>query len=90
MNVDAFRIHHNDNLCIPHPSSSKTFHRDIKRIVTAMREMGFDIANDDYEARAQIRIRHKFLQLVRNRSNLVVPSRRLEVASDPDDNRFLE
>ena len=26
----------------------------------------------------------------RNRSNLVVPSRRLEVSSDPDDNRFLE
>ena len=27
---------------------------------------------------------------LRNRGNLVVPSRRLEVSSDPDDNRFLE
>jgi uncharacterized protein len=35
-------------------------------------------------------LRRQFLQLIRNRSNLVVPSRRLEVSSDPDDNRFLE
>jgi putative PIN family toxin of toxin-antitoxin system len=35
-------------------------------------------------------LRRQLLQLIRNRSNLVVPSRRLEVASDPDDNRFLE
>jgi putative PIN family toxin of toxin-antitoxin system len=35
-------------------------------------------------------LRRQLLQLVRNRSNLVVPSRRLEVSSDPDDNRFLE
>lgn len=35
-------------------------------------------------------LRHQLMQLIRNRSNLVVPSRRLEVASDPDDNRFLE
>jgi len=35
-------------------------------------------------------LRRQFLQLIRNRGNLVVPSRRLEVSSDPDDNRFLE
>jgi len=35
-------------------------------------------------------LRRQLLQLVRNRSNLVVPSRRLDVSSDPDDNRFLE
>ena len=35
-------------------------------------------------------LRRQLLQLIRNRSNLVVPSRRLEVSSDPDDNRFLE
>jgi putative PIN family toxin of toxin-antitoxin system len=35
-------------------------------------------------------LRRQLLQLIRNRSNLIVPSRRLEVSSDPDDNRFLE
>jgi putative PIN family toxin of toxin-antitoxin system len=35
-------------------------------------------------------LRRQLLQLIRNRSNLVVPSRRVEVSSDPDDNRFLE
>jgi predicted nucleic acid-binding protein len=35
-------------------------------------------------------LRHQLLQLIKNRSNLVVPSRRLEVSADPDDNRFLE
>lgn len=35
-------------------------------------------------------LRRQLLQLIRNRSNLVVPSRGLEVAGDPDDNRFLE
>lgn len=35
-------------------------------------------------------LRRQLLQLIKNRSNLVVPSRRLEVSSDPDDNRFLE
>jgi uncharacterized protein len=35
-------------------------------------------------------LRRQLLQFIRNRSNLVVPSRRLEVSSDPDDNRFLE
>jgi uncharacterized protein len=35
-------------------------------------------------------IRQQLLQLVRNHSNIVTPSRRLEVAGDPDDNMFLE
>ena len=35
-------------------------------------------------------LRLQLLQFIRNRSSLVVPSRRLEVAGDPDDNRFLE
>jgi putative PIN family toxin of toxin-antitoxin system len=35
-------------------------------------------------------LRQQLLQLIKNRGNLVVPSRRLEVSSDPDDNRFLE
>ncbi len=35
-------------------------------------------------------LRRQLLQLIKNRGNLVVPSRRLEVSSDPDDNRFVE
>jgi uncharacterized protein len=35
-------------------------------------------------------LRRQLLQLIRNRGNLVVPSRRFEVSDDPDDNRFLE
>jgi uncharacterized protein len=35
-------------------------------------------------------LRRQLLQLIRNRGNLVVPSRRLEVSDDPDDDRFLE
>ena len=35
-------------------------------------------------------IRQQLLQLVRNHSYIVRPSRRLEVAGDPDDNMFLE
>jgi putative PIN family toxin of toxin-antitoxin system len=35
-------------------------------------------------------LRRQLLQLIRDRSDLVVPSRRVEVSSDPDDNRFLE
>ena len=52
---------------------------------------------DEYEAvlsRPELKIRkglrRQLIQLIRNRSNLVVPSRRLEVSGDPDDNRFLE
>ena len=35
-------------------------------------------------------IRSQFLQLVRNRAHVVVPSRRIEITSDPDDNIFIE
>jgi putative PIN family toxin of toxin-antitoxin system len=35
-------------------------------------------------------VRLQLLQLIKNSSDRVVPSRRLEVASDPDDNVFLE
>jgi putative PIN family toxin of toxin-antitoxin system len=34
--------------------------------------------------------RQQLLQLIRNNSHIVTPSRRFEVASDPDDNVFLE
>lgn len=34
--------------------------------------------------------RLQLLQLIRNSSHLVVPTRRLEVTTDPDDNMFLE
>ncbi|MGD0965979.1 MAG: putative toxin-antitoxin system toxin component, PIN family [Candidatus Acidiferrales bacterium] len=52
---------------------------------------------DEYEdvlARPELKIRKglrlRLLQLVHNRSRLVVPSRPIETAGDPDDNRFLE
>jgi putative PIN family toxin of toxin-antitoxin system len=35
-------------------------------------------------------VRLQLLQLIKNSSHIVVPSHRLEVASDPDDNVFLE
>jgi len=35
-------------------------------------------------------IRQQLLQLVKNHSHIVTPSRRLEVCTDPDDNVFLE
>jgi len=35
-------------------------------------------------------LRLQLLQLLKNRSHLVLPSRSLEVAADPDDNIFLE
>lgn len=35
-------------------------------------------------------IRLQLLQLIKNHSHIVAPSCRLEVASDPDDNMFLE
>jgi putative PIN family toxin of toxin-antitoxin system len=45
-------------------------------------------------ARPELRIRkgprQQLLQLIKNRSHLVAPTRRLEVATDPDDNIFLE
>jgi len=42
------------------------------------------------ELRIRKGIRLQFLQLIKNSGHLVVPSRRLEVAKDPDDNIFLE
>ena len=45
-------------------------------------------------ARPQLKMRKgvrlELLHLIKNSSHIVVPSRRLEVASDPDDNVFLE
>jgi uncharacterized protein len=35
-------------------------------------------------------VRQQLLQLIKNHSHIVTPSRRLEVSSDPDDNMFLE
>jgi uncharacterized protein len=35
-------------------------------------------------------LRQQLLQLVKNHSHIVTPSRRLEVTSDPDDNIFVE
>jgi putative PIN family toxin of toxin-antitoxin system len=48
----------------------------------------------DVLARPELRIRKglrlQLLQLIRNRSHLIVPSRRLDVTKDPDDNIFVE
>jgi putative PIN family toxin of toxin-antitoxin system len=48
----------------------------------------------DVLARPELRIRRglrlQLLQLLKNRSYPVVPARKVEVASDPDDNIFLE
>jgi putative PIN family toxin of toxin-antitoxin system len=45
-------------------------------------------------ARPELRIRKglrlQLLQLIKKRSHIVVPTRRLEAASDPEDNIFLE
>lgn len=35
-------------------------------------------------------LRQQLLQLIRNHSYLVTPSRRIQAAKDPDDNKFLE
>lgn len=35
-------------------------------------------------------LRQQFLQLIKNQAQLVKPARTLEVAKDPDDNKFLE
>lgn len=49
---------------------------------------------DDVLARPELKIRkglrRQFLQLIRHRSYLVKPKLRLEVAGDPEDNKFLE
>lgn len=48
----------------------------------------------DVLARAELKIRkgarRQLLQLIRSRSYTVNPSTRIEVAGDPDDNKFLE
>jgi uncharacterized protein len=48
----------------------------------------------DVLSRAELHIRKglrlQLLQLIRNHSHIVAPSRRLDVASGPDDNIFLE
>lgn len=35
-------------------------------------------------------LRLQLLQLIKNRSQMIIPSRRLDVTSDPDDNIFIE
>ncbi len=35
-------------------------------------------------------LRSRLLQLIRNRAHLVIPSRRIEITSDSDDNIFIE
>ena len=49
---------------------------------------------DTVLARPALRIRkglrQQLLQLIKNHSHIVTPTRRLEVTSDPDDNIFLE
>ena len=35
-------------------------------------------------------LRQQLLQLIKNRSYSVIPARRIEITSDPDDNMFLE
>lgn len=42
------------------------------------------------ELRIRRGLRHQLLQLIKNRSYLVTPARRLEITRDPDDNIFLE
>jgi putative PIN family toxin of toxin-antitoxin system len=42
------------------------------------------------ELRIRKGLRSQLLQLIRNRSHLVAPVRRLEITPDPDDNLFLE
>jgi uncharacterized protein len=45
-------------------------------------------------SRPELRIRRglrlQLLQLIKNRSHMIVPSRTLDVTSDPDDNMFVE
>ena len=42
------------------------------------------------ELRIRKGLRQQLLQLIKNHSHIVVPTRRLDVTSDPDDNMFLE
>ena len=42
------------------------------------------------ELRLRKGLRQQLLQLIKNHSHTVVPTRRLDITSDPDDNLFLE
>jgi putative PIN family toxin of toxin-antitoxin system len=42
------------------------------------------------ELRIRKGLRQQIVQLIRSRSHVVTPSRRLHIAKDPDDNKFLE
>lgn len=46
------------------------------------------LARPELQIRKGLRL--QLLQLIRNHSHIVVPSHRLEITSDPDDNIFLE
>jgi len=53
-----------------------------------LEEYGGVLARPHLKIRKGVRL--QLLQLIRNSSHIVVPSHRLEVASDPSDNVFLE
>ena len=42
------------------------------------------------ELRIRMGLRRQLLQLIKNHSHTVAPTRRLEATSDPEDNMFLE
>ena len=42
------------------------------------------------ELRIRRGLRRQFLQLIRNRTHMVIPVRALHITSDPDDDKFLE
>jgi putative PIN family toxin of toxin-antitoxin system len=42
------------------------------------------------EFKIRLGLRQQLLQLIKNRAQLVTPARMLQVAKDPDDNKFLE
>jgi uncharacterized protein len=53
-----------------------------------LEEYGDVLSRPELSIRKGLRLR--LMQLIRNHGHLVVPSRRLEVTSDPDDNIFVE
>ena len=55
---------------------------------TILAEYRYVLSRPEFNIRKGARL--QLLQLVRNRSHVVNPSQRLDVCSDPDDNRFLE
>lgn len=56
-----------------------------KAILAEYREV---LARPEFKIRSGLR--QQLLQLIRNRAQLVNPMRALQVAKDPDDNKFLE